>query len=72
MIMIMMIMMMMMMIMMMMINMMIFQPLSHLLLEVLGLCRILGSHVLVTLLQVRPVLHHLSIIIMIMMMVMTI
>ena len=54
------------------INMMIFLPLSHLLLEVLGLCRILGSHVLVTLLQVRPVLHHLSIIIMIMMMVMTI
>ena len=36
-------------------------PLRHLLLEVLGLRRVLRSHVLVALLQVRPVLHHLDI-----------
>ena len=36
-------------------------PLSHLLLELLGLGRVLGSHVLVALLQVGPVLHHLLI-----------
>ena len=34
-------------------------PLRHLLLEVLGLRRVFGSHVLVTLLQVGPVFHHL-------------
>ena len=43
-------------------------PLRHLLLEVLGLRRVLRSHVLVALLQVRPVLHHLDITMIVVMM----